>query len=364
MRRIFVHSMVLSILLASCGEMPFYRSGATLGRLSFVTNEGSSRTIGKNTIDAAASARMVTDSSMDYVSDFYSGYGTLVGTYTPTSVVLPIQLGEILLNDEDNPFGNIFVRIPEVTALDDPAQFLADFGAPIVAKYMSLPQGTYDRLELRFMPGHGVHVGRGDPNRPEYTTWTENRITVDLPGYGGIFPDIPSRMPVEIGGYLSEEDFSFSFSGDFSEEGFLEELKREVLTPEPARYFERNAGDGDTYNFTLQYLFPRQDPGSQKYQQTSDAFHVQWHVFTSRVSKARTAADREYDTYNTDTLLMPLEPIKLSPVRGKATIVVSLDTKDLIEVYDNSTPGDYSDDIVVLADKYWERFSVSLVYEE
>ena len=170
-------------------------------------------------------------------------------------------------------------------------------------------------------------------------------------------------MPVEIYGHISEEDFSFSFSGDFDEEGYLEELKREVLTPEPGRYFERNAGDGDTYNFTFQYLFPRQVPASQKYQQADDALHLQWHVFTSRISKARTAADREFDTYNTDTLLMPLEPIKLSPVRGKATVVVSLDTKDLIEVYDNGTVNK-DDDIVVLADKYWERFSVSLVYED
>lgn len=352
---------ILSALLVSCGEMPFYRSGATLGRLTFVTSDGTARSASRNTIDGSPSVRMVTDPSMDYVSGFYSTYGTLVGTYTPTAVVLPIELGEILLLDEGNPFGNIFIRSPDIAALDDPKQFLADFGTPVTSNFISLPQGSYDKLELRFMAGHGVHVGRGNPYRPDHTTWTENQITVEIPGYGGALSDIASRLPVEIDERIFEEDFTFSFSGDFSAEGYLDQLKREVFIPEPGRYFERKGQVGDLYTFTLQYLYPRQDPASQKYQPDSDAHYVEWHVFTSQVPKARTAEDREFD-YNTDTLLMPMDPITLSLVRKKATIVVSLDTKDLIEVYDNGTPVDKSDDIVVLADKYWERFSVSLTY--
>lgn len=49
--------------------------------------------------------------------------------------------------------------------------------------------------------------------------------------------------------------------------------------------------------------------------------------------------------------------------KKKITIVVNLDTTDLIEVYDNLLIGNKSDDIVVLADKYWDHFSIDVIYE-
>ena len=34
------------------------------------------------------------------------------------------------------------------------------------------------------------------------------------------------------------------------------------------------------------------------------------------------------------------------------------DLKDIIEIYDNKTPEDLSDDVIVLAKDFWERFSI------
>lgn len=347
----------ITILLASCGEMPFYRSGAALGRLTFATGSAGSRSpAGRGSLEVV-SPRMLTDPSMSFVDAFYTGYGTLVGTFTPENVVLPISLGEILLFDEGNPFGNIFIRIPPKDALDDPAQFIADFASPVAAEFVALPRGQYDRLELRLNPGHSLHVGRGYSHQPDYTTWTECSVQVELPGYGLDLIDIPSRLPDAM---VGNHDFYYDFSSGWEEGEFdYSALQEQIFNPEAGRYFERKRITGDDFIFTMQYLYPRRIPSVLDYRDVDDAYFAQWHVFTSEVNAARYARSGEGD-YSRGTLLIPLSPIEIGALEKETTIVLHFDVENLIEVYDNNTPGDKTDDIVVLAKNYWERFSISL----
>ena len=48
-------------------------------------------------------------------------------------------------------------------------------------------------------------------------------------------------------------------------------------------------------------------------------------------------------------------------IEADTTIVFEFDIENCIEVYDNNTPSDKSDDIVVMADNYWNRFTLRVI---
>jgi hypothetical protein len=55
--------------------------------------------------------------------------------------------------------------------------------------------------------------------------------------------------------------------------------------------------------------------------------------------------------------LSPFEIIDLTQASA-LDITVYLDIEGMIEVYDSGTPVDKSDDVVVFASNFWERFSL------
>ena len=364
MRQGHVAICVLAMLSASCGEIPLMRTGTGLGGLAFTASSGSAAR-------GTDASRMITDTSMEYVSGFYEGYGNLVGKFTPSSIILPISLGEILMLEDGNPLANIFIRSPVRGRKNEPAQFEADFVAPIDVSYVPVPRGRYDRLELRFNPGHTLNIGRDGSLEDTYTTWSRNSVVVDLPGYGGQLTDVSSITPQDAtpadSEFVSNGDFFYDLSAslpDETEEQFhkaYNDLKRETFVPEANTYYERKHESGDTYAFTLQCLYPRKEPATRAYVNNSEAFHVQSHVFTDKVVAARMANEEERAGSGA-SILLPFVPIDIENSSKKATVTVAFNATDLIEVYDNGTPDIKADDIVVLANKYWERFSVSISY--
>ena len=78
-----------------------------------------------------------------------------------------------------------------------------------------------------------------------------------------------------------------------------------------------------------------------------------------------------YDSTDADTLdapadicdgdaciVLPFEGVVV-PIDAKAVrFTLSWDLDGIIEVYDNYTPGDKSDDIVIFARNFWERLSL------
>jgi hypothetical protein len=70
------------------------------------------------------------------------------------------------------------------------------------------------------------------------------------------------------------------------------------------------------------------------------------------------------ESYGSDTdrpfVLVPWDGVYVDPTKNKATLTVTLDIDGIVEVYDNGTPADKSDDRVVLANRFWERFGVSV----
>jgi hypothetical protein len=59
----------------------------------------------------------------------------------------------------------------------------------------------------------------------------------------------------------------------------------------------------------------------------------------------------------------PMEKIIISDNATLATFVFGMDMDGIIEVYDNNTPLNKTDDVVVLANGWWNRMSVSVIEE-
>ena len=59
------------------------------------------------------------------------------------------------------------------------------------------------------------------------------------------------------------------------------------------------------------------------------------------------------------SVIVPWEGFAVS--RNEVQVEVYLDLNGIVEIYDNNTPGDLSDDHVVLSNRYWERFSINVV---
>jgi len=193
---------------------------------------------------------------------------------------------------------------------------------------------------------------------PAYHHIIACELIVDLPGYDGNLNPIPSELPNEEFGHTG--DFIFGYSG--LERGSLSDI--EILDingwPEENTYFERT-NDGDTFQFTFQELLPR-DMNGFNWADEEGIFRPGWTVFTSLVDQVQFSDGTGISSGNND-LLIPIDPIDIDWSRRKITLIVSLDTEGLIELYDHGTPGDKTDDIVVIADKYWERFAFDIIYE-
>jgi hypothetical protein len=351
--------LILAVLvLASCGEVPFYRTAAPTGAITWSIDAAERAAARGLDVRSASPARMVTDPSMDVYSDYYANYGSLVGTYTPTVMRIPIGLGEIILADYNGRLDGlldreVFIKAPSASEVDDPEQFMADFVDPIEASGVSLPAATYTLLELHFEDGHSVFY-RQDGETEIYHHFVKNTVRVELPGYGGQLTDEES----------TSLNFGTSNWGPEDEENRdAYDAKVDELTAFPAdTYFERKNTSGDVFEFTLRRLMPIEDPDPAEFE-TTERLPSGWYVFTSEVSAAQFGPTPNPYSTGSDQLLLPMEAITVSGLNVSATIVVSLDVEDIIEVYDNSTPGDKTDDVVVLADKYWERFSVSVIFE-
>ena len=62
-------------------------------------------------------------------------------------------------------------------------------------------------------------------------------------------------------------------------------------------------------------------------------------------------------------LRIPFEPVMLTEEMKHVTILFGMDVNNIVEVYDNNTPAEKTDDIVVLANDWWNRFHFTITVE-
>ncbi|MDD4574193.1 MAG: hypothetical protein PHR69_08260, partial [Sphaerochaeta sp.] len=57
---------------------------------------------------------------------------------------------------------------------------------------------------------------------------------------------------------------------------------------------------------------------------------------------------------------LPWDGIRINPKALDIEFEIFWDLEDLVELYDNNTESDLTDDILVLADKFWERIHINV----
>ncbi|AEF85892.1 putative lipoprotein [Treponema primitia ZAS-2] len=289
------------------------------------------------------------DASLNPLRDFYDKLGTLRGSYTPTEFKLFIQ--EIVLHNNEKGYE---LDYPITAASKDEnfanAHHYADFVTSIILKpEIYIDPGTYTGLFFFFFTANekmGVGKGLWSQNHPNPDFWMNinPRITVTIPGISNVW----------------EQDVQSRFYGKF-------DVKK---------------GSGDTYQVVPEVLQPTY--WQQRYQDLQDSNNPgEWieriQMFAYQGSDYRAilpGAVGHPRIWSTDpqTLLVPNHgsgetnnSVIIMPLSENITIPknatgvkfeVQWDLDGIVEVYDHGTPNDTSDDIVVLARNFWERFSL------
>ena len=356
-----------TLLITGCGQVPLYRTSASMGKITWHVDVYGNRMVTGDS-RAVYSNPLPTDPSMDKYSDYYATYGEFKKAYTPTSVRLPLALGEIIMVDSSKGFlGEVYIKYMTNQDKLDPKQFVMDFANPIIAKYTVVPNGSYDSFEVSFRAKHTVNFSPGYDevinlfDTPAYHHIVACEITVDLGDeYAGVFGDIPS-IALNVNNYPQD----FIFEANMGDPVMpWEEYYITYVTPAEDTFFERRNESGGSYIFTLHELFPRNIEG-YNWADEIGILYTRSHVFSSLISSVQIGSIpslKNYGATGGTGLLIPINPVEITEKNNKITIVISLDTTNLIEVYEGPTTAN-SDDIIVIADKYWEHFAFDVIYE-
>lgn len=273
------------------------------------------------------------DSSLDIITNAYSGFGSKIGSYTPTEFSLFIQ--EIVLykfNDFelcielDEPLTSESVNNPE----RHQANFIDDITLTPKNPILS---GDYDGMLFFFFSNRAQRLGTnfGD-------VVNESIVTVTIPGYENVWADQQNYQYPSIKDFSNNSDGSLTFG---------------LTHIQPARYI---AGNNPSEFWHFEYFIYRKGIDSAKAILPGAVGHPD--TFSTSDPEIAGLANHGTEGTNLSALLLPFNGISIPETATSVNFTVSWDLEGIIEVYDNNTPLIKSDDIVILANNFWERFSL------
>ena len=291
------------------------------------------------------------DSSMEPLTQFYDSIGDKVGSYTPTK--FRMFIGEIgLYNPAPDGDG---VELDAPLAGDSPTnseKHYADFVEEVIIRSGEpVPPGTYNRIWFLF----SAYRGEMTSNTFDGALPIAPEIEVEIPGYGSVIdtdgdgdPDSPvwpymaSRVLGEPSReYLGEDTFRF--------------VPRRLL---PATY-DWKYDDGGTDK--------RIDP-IEHFTYFADTTSYRG-IFPGIGGVPDSWSTADPDTLGTphlvatgfgSAIIVPSEAVVVPADATEVLVRMKWDLDGIIEVYDDGTPDDKSDDLVVFADKFWERLDLTV----
>jgi hypothetical protein len=280
-------------------------------------------------------------------TEYYSSIGTRVGTCTPTKFRIPVP-EVLLISSKPVPFSldpqrsfqlNLFGyrSMGDVYKVTD-NDIHADFAAAVtIASGKEAAPTIYDSMVLWISGSNGKMGYGGTAANPAITWHYTHDITVVLPGYTDVeFPNIESHYNGELSGYQ--------------------------------RYYLGN----DTFRYTWNELIPKfhMTPGHPLMVDTlifNSNLTGNDLVVAGRDGAPEIISASSYCTNpNASTVSgngsMMLAPFKAVDLAGlsSVTYTVRLDLENIIEIWDNNTSTDKSDDIVVFTNGFWNRFSLAV----
>lgn len=329
-------------LVGSCGLFP--KSIA----FTFYDRPPDSRSTRTDSLTSQPLPDLTPDESLEALVDFYQNAGTLVGKYTPTKFKLFIS--NIVIFNQSNAV-NLSMFPTKATAFD-PVQCYADFVESVeLQPATTIPADDYTGLLFFFGTSNGV-LGTNVSEGSDYFVRQEPIIEVTIPGYGDVWPSVEDPGP-----------FNNAYTGD------------------PALFANLHSVvnlEGDSYRFEPDFLQPgswteiqaRYLPGGQRFQPINYFAYMKDSPYrailpgTSGIGVWSTADPTALgligynSTGNYAAIIMPFDGIVVPSYALRVGFSMYWDLTDIIEVYDAGTSEDKSDDVIVLASDFWERFSL------
>ncbi len=306
-------SILAAFFFVSCGPVPFYQVTGGYADANVVWRDGvASRSLSRSLIAGVSRAQtLATDPVIQQTyDDFYTSLGTRIHQLTPTK----------------------FQLSADVSLPGDPPLFLAredepvDFGdANSASRIRKLSKAVFNHLLLE-LNTNDMETIFGFEEEPFKTIIVESSVIAELPpGYDALWGDlIGSSSPTPIFGKT---------------------------------FWSRRNLSGDQFHFSLSFIEPAVYPKPEQF------------IFGPYSQVAFVDEDYllslygEYSSHfapdSGGGIIVPWEGFTASS--DNIEVEMYLDLNGIVEIYDNNTLGDLSDDHVVLAKSYWERFSLNIV---
>ncbi|MBB6480475.1 hypothetical protein [Spirochaeta isovalerica] len=346
--------------LLSCGEMPSERLPSAKP-VSFMWNDEANTPALYASPARTLSYTPGTDSSLDVYDEVYSLFGTKIDEVTPTHfrmMISVIYLYNDLRGYEFVPDHELDENgyLPEGETWSIPVDFCE--GTLTLFPDVPVPQGEYTSIIFEYTGNFFSELG-GHLN-PEFepNSIAGTIIEANLPGFSSN-PDFMNRINFR------------QTSGSYDLPLWTDESDLPIDTFR-FDYWEIDPYDRLAESSNL-YLA---DPDYYSIEPVSTTFSI-FHsgsdyqaIFTGNEGHADSFADALADIGATapgwyfdgdiDALVMPMNTVTIPSKADGIMVEISWDTNGLIEIYDNSTPADTTDDIAVLAKNFWERMSITI----
>ena len=348
-KSIFIYAVIalsissVSIFTTTCGPVPFHRTGE--GQVDANVAYGSSETrslimnnaeVYSDNVEKIMEIKAFPE-AIQLVDNYYASIGTKKATLTPRKFKVIIH--DIVLFGSDANLAIVITGINKNTWNNSAPEAkeeekYADFTNPLFATpTIPVVQENYDSFMITVYPGNTGHFVN---NGQTMVSLMHQEIIVEIPGYTDTeLPDIVEQADTGFGTgydryYLGGNEFRFTFgklipdclqigSSLYSLIFNSTQGQTEIIVPG----YDSMPDDINAINYTS-------NPGAENYGNVS---------------------------VDSPIILMPFSAINLFN-KESITFTIFLDIDNIIEVYEGPT-GANTDDIVVLANQYWTRFSFS-----
>lgn len=338
MRKIIIVllNVLLFVSLFSCAD-----NGLDEVSSRITWSSGEARSLLIKSPDLTATAKSLGDSA---VTEYYSDYGELIGTITPTKFKIPLQAVNLCNADGSvNPIP--FHQFDEENQIW--IMQYADFTSNVVTDPGEILKEEYTDFLLFFFSDVG---SMGMSSTPDVNAVYGNEVVLDLPNeYAGKYPIVDSIAQYWNWTESENEDL--------------------MLDGEPIYETKILDADEAVFQVCLESLMPGQkmvDGYLQRRNMEIFWFNGDEYITydvpegqdTHKLSDYKTTPGMDINGDGIFTRL-PWNGLVISQDAEKVEFELDWDLTDIIEIYDNNTE-DHSDDILVLMDKYWERIQINV----
>lgn len=266
---------------------------------------------------------------IDYLSRYYETLGDEISlpSITPESFILSIGRGFVIGNENTSmhigPEWNSDQKVEE-----QENSMHVDFCNP--DKTLSASDITADTYDT-FSFGFASFPRDLNTNLYEYP-----RLIVQIPGYtDSEWPDL--TIEKSVAGEIVGETYLRKYLGDNKFQLSLSMVYPHTLDSS----FNRAGNELETFIFSSFYDEPGVVlPGIDE--------------FPESINTLDYANNPSGSTGNMGLLVMPFDPIEIN---DNTELVVYIDLDGIIKVYDNFTPENKSDDLLILENGFWNRFT-------